>query len=400
VTGAADDDPSGIATYSQAGAQFGFGTLWTLFLTTPLMIAIQILSARIGQSSGHGLITNMKRQHGRPVLALLVTLLLVANIFNIAADIAAMGEALRLVVGGPEFGYSAIFAAVMLGLQLFVPYAAYARMLKWLTLVLFVYVAAALSLTIDWGAVLRAFILPPLRFDSSYMTMIVAVLGTTISPYLFFWQAGQEVEDARLASNSSERDDAAANQARIGLDTTVGMLVSNIVAAAIVITTAGTLHAHGLTDIQTSGEAAAALRPIAGEFAFLLFALGIVGTGLLAVPVLAGSAAYAVAELFDWPSSLSDKPMRARGFYGVIVFAMLVGIAVDYAPIDPVRMLVWSAVVNGVVAAPMMIFLMRLTNDPKAVGLPLPGVGLRLLGWTATAFMAGIVLFLGWTLFF
>lgn len=397
VTGAADDDPSGIATYSQAGAQFGFATLWTICLTTPLMIAIQVLSARIGQSSGQGLIANMRRHYGRSVLGPLVALLVAANVFNIAADIAAMGEALRLVVGGPQFGLSVLFTMVMLLLQLFVPYQRYAKILKWLTLVLLVYVGAALSLAIDWTAVVRALVLPQIQFSAPYLMMIVALLGTTISPYLFFWQAAQEVEDARLAAGLNPQPSATEEQRRIGFDTSVGMIASNLVAAFIIITTAAALHTHGVTDIETSAQAAEALRPVAGQFAFLLFALGIVGTGLLAVPVLAGSSAYAVGELFAWRASLAEAPSRARRFYAVIVSAMGAGILIDWIDVDPVRMLVWSAVINGVVAVPMMIFLMRLTSDPEAVGAPLPGIALRTLGWLATLFMAAVVFALGWT---
>ncbi len=401
VTGAADDDPSGIATYSQAGAQFGYATLWTLFLTIPLMIAVQIISARVGAASGKGLIANIARHHGRPLLVTLVAMLFAANVFNIAADIAAMGEALRLVVGGPPNGHALVFALVTLLLQLFVPYRRYAEFLKWSTLVLFVYVAAALTLAVPWRQVARAFVFPDIRLTSDYLLIVVAVLGTTISPYLFFWQAAQEVEEAHRAVSPRRRTSAAKAQhmavERIFVDTTVGMIFSNLVAGFIVITAAAALHANGVTEIRTAAEAAEALRPVAGDLTFALFAIGIIGTGLLAVPVLAGSVAYAAAELFAWQSSLELMPWRASGFYGTIVLAVGLGVAIDYMDADPIRMLVWSAVVNGIVAVPMMAMLMRLTHVPEAIGLPLPGRALRWLGWAATLVMGAVVLALAWT---
>src|SRR5262245_6119857 len=308
VTGAADDDPSGIATYSQAGAQFGYGLLWTVFLTTPFMIAIQLVSAHIGRVTGKGIAANIKQLYPRPFVVALVGLLLIANTINIAADLAAMGEAAFLIVGGLRHEHALIFAAVSVLLQVFVPYRRYAPILKCLTLVLFAYIAVAFIVQISPREVLMNTFVPRLSLDREYLLLVVAVLGTTISPYLFFWQASQEVEEMRnnrvhprLPLKILSRG-GRGEFTRMTIDTTAGMLLSNVVAYFIILATASTLHTHGITRIETAAQAAEALRPIAGDAAFLLFALGIVGTGLLAIPVLAGSAAYAVAELFGWPA--------------------------------------------------------------------------------------------------
>ena len=320
VTGAADDDPSGIATYSQAGAQFGYGLLWTVFLTTPFMIAIQLVSAHIGRVTGKGIAANAKQFYPLPLVLVPVLLLVIANTINIAADLAAMGEALYLVIGGLKHEHALIFAAVSVLLQVFVPYRRYAPILKFLTLVLFLYVAVAFTIEIPWREVFVGTLLPTISLDRDYLLLVVAVLGTTISPYLFFWQASQEVEEMRRERSRPRRPlkiltrGGGREMTRISIDTTVGMIFSNLIAYFIILATASTLHAHGITDIQTAGEAAEALRPIAGNLAFLLFALGIIGTGLLAIPVLAGSGAYAVAELFGWPSTLEAKFPEAVGF--------------------------------------------------------------------------------------
>ncbi|NVE01870.1 NRAMP family divalent metal transporter [Massilia sp. BJB1822] len=396
ITGAADDDPSGIATYSQAGAQFGFGLLWTMLLTYPLMVGIQMASASIGRVSGRGLAGNMRRHCPPWLLHSIVLLLLLANTINIAADIAAMGEAARLVLGGRPQLYALGFGLLSLLLQLLLPYQRYARLLKWLTLALLAYMATVLVVQVPWGAALRAALLPQLVWERGYLTTVVALFGTTISPYLFFWQAAQEVEELRADPAAAPLRQApqhsAAELRRIRLDTLVGMGFSNLVALSIMLTTAVTLHAQGVRDISSSAQAAAALRPLAGELAFALFSLGIIGTGLLAIPVLAGSAAYAVAGAFNWRSSLELRPRAARKFYAIIAAATLAGVGIGFLPIDPIQALYWSAVINGVIAVPIMAVTMLLASRPAVMG-PLPlAPWLRVLGWLCTAAMALAVL--------
>ena len=395
ITGAADDDPSGIATYSQAGAQYGYGLLWSVLFTTPLMIGIQVVSARIGRVTGHGLAANIRMQFPRPLLHAIVSLLLVANTINIAADLGAMGDALRLLVGGRSSVYVILFALVSLTLQIFVPFPRYAPILKWLTLALFAYVGTVLVVHVPieaFGEVL----LPHPVFERDYVAMLVAVLGTTISPYLFFWQASQEVEEQRAAPGDEPLrgapQQAAVHLRRIWFDTAIGMVFSNLIAFCIMLTTAVTLHVSGVTDVQTSGQAAEALRPLAGEFAFLLFAAGIVGTGLLAVPVLAGSAAYAVAESFRWPIGLGLPLAKARGFYCILTVATLLGVAIDFSGVDSIKMLIWAAIVNGVISVPIMVVMMLLAVRPAVMGRFVIGRRLHALGWFATAVMAAAVL--------
>jgi len=395
VTGAADDDPSGIATYSQAGAQFGFSLLWTVFLTTPFMIAIQLVSAEIGRVTGKGIAANAQEIAPKWAVLGLVVLLLVANTVNIAADIAAMGEALYLLAGGLKHEHTLIFAAASVMLQVFVPYHRYASLLKWMTLVLFAYVAMIFSVHISWGEVLFGTLIPVISFKADYLTLVVAVLGTTISPYLFFWQASQEVEEmhrGRRAKPLKRSKDGKSEITRITRDTIIGMIISNIISYAIVLTTAATLHTHGVTNIQTAADAANALRPIAGEFAFLLFAVGIIGTGMLAVPVLAGSAAYAVGDLFGWRSTLEARFPEAFGFYAIIFAATLIGFALTFTSIDPIKMLVWSAVINGFVAVPLMAIMMIIVSKTEAMGRFRAKGKLVILGWAATALMAVTVL--------
>ena len=395
ITGAADDDPSGIATYSQAGAQFGYSMLWTVVFTLPLMAAIQIVSARIGYVTGRGLAANIKSQFPRWLLLAVVGMLLLANTLNIAADIAAMAEALRLVFGGSSHVYAVSFGLLCLVLQVFLSYAAYVRWLKWLTLALLSYVAVAFSLHIDWSQVVRLLVWPQLDLNHDMLLMVVAVFGTTISPYLFFWQAALEMEDANDGAGQPHSvREVRRHLRRIKWDTVIGMSFSNLVAFFIILSTAATLHASGVRDIQTSAQAAQALRPLAGEFSFILFSLGIIGTGLLAVPVLAGSAAYAVAEAAGWQGSLSlrlDKG-EGRGFYGVVAAATLGGVALCFAPIDPVRQLFWSAVLNGVIAVPIMAVMMLLASRRATMGEHVIGKRLRALGWLATAVMTATVL--------
>ena len=391
ITGAADDDPSGIATYSQAGAQFGYSMLWSLVLTLPLMAAIQIVSARIGYVTGQGLAANFKRAFPRPVLLVLVGLLLVANTLNIAADIAAMAAALRLLVGGSAHLYALAFGLASALMQVFLPYQGYVRWLKWLTLALLAYVGVVMVLGLDWGEVLVRALRPDIQWNRDTLLMLVALLGTTISPYLFFWQAGQEMEDrSNGAGEPHTVQEVKRHLRRIKVDTNIGMGFSNLIAFFIMLTTAATLHAAGVTDIQTSAQAVEALRPLAGEHAALLFALGIIGTGLLAVPVLAGSAAYAVAEVAGWRGSLSLKLERGegRGFYGVVATATLGGVALCFTPVDPVRELIWSAVFNGITAVPIMVAMMVLASRPAIMGSHVIGPRLRLMGWAATGVMA------------
>ncbi len=396
ITGAADDDPSGIATYSQAGAQFGFSMLWTMVFTLPLMAAIQIVSARIGYVTRRGLAANVKASFPRWVLFAVVGMLLVANTLNVAADIAAMAEALRLLVGGSAHVYAVTFGLLCLVLQVFLPYQTYVRWLKWLTLALLAYVAVVFTLHLDWWQIAREIVQPRLPLGTrghDVLLTVVAVFGTTISPYLFFWQAAQEMEDTSGADPHTPHD-VRHHLRRIKIDTMIGMTFSNLIAFFIILSTAATLHAAGVTDIQTSAQAAEALRPIAGDFTFLLFSLGIIGTGLLAVPVLAGSAAYAVAEAAGWRGSLSlrfDKN-EGRGFYGVITASTLGGVILCFTPMDPVKELFWSAVLNGVIAVPIMSVMMLLATRADVMGANVIGPRLRWLGWIATAVMAVIVI--------
>jgi NRAMP (natural resistance-associated macrophage protein)-like metal ion transporter len=401
VTGAADDDPSGIATYSQAGAQFGYGLLWTVFLTTPFMIAIQLVSAYIGRVTGKGLAANVKELAPRWAVLLLVFLLVAANIFNIAADIAAMGEALSLVIGGLNHEHALIFAATSTLLQVFVPYRRYAPFLKFLTFVLFAYVATALTVKVPWGQAMLEAIWPQPTINTDYILMVVAVLGTTISPYLFFWQASQEVEEmnqGRVDRPLRELTKGGYLELdRIKIDTTIGMVFSNVIAFFIILTTASVLHHHGVTNINSATQAAEALRPLAGNFTFLLFALGIIGTGLLAIPVLAGSAAYGVAEAFGWPATLEAKAPDAVGFYTIIATATVIGFGLGFTGIDAIHMLVWSAVLNGIVAVPIMAMMMVIVSNAQTMGRFKARTWLVVLGWIGTALMGVAVIALFWS---
>jgi NRAMP (natural resistance-associated macrophage protein)-like metal ion transporter len=396
ITGAADDDPSGIATYSQAGAQFGFNMLWTVVLTFPFMVGIQMVSARIGCVTGMGLAANIRRAYSRWLLYGIVLLLLAANIINIAADIAAMGEAMRLVTGwGSAHYYSLGFGFLCLSLQIFLPYRKYVRYLKWLTFGLLAYVATVFAIHVPWHEVLISTMMPTFEWNNDSVTLIVAVFGTTISPYLFFWQASQEVEERRISTTLQapyrEAEDYGAHLKRIKVDTIIGMGFSNLVAFCIILTTATTLVTHGIANIQTSAQAAEALRPLAGEFAFLLFALGIIGTGLLAVPVLAGSAAYAVTESFDWPNGLDLNILKAREFYAIILLATIGGMLLNFTPIDPIKALFWSALINGVIAVPIMAVMMLLAHEPRIMGSVTLSRRHTVVGWAGVAVMLAAV---------
>jgi len=400
VTGAADDDPSGIATYSQAGAQFGYALLWTVFLTIPFMIAIQLVSAQIGRVTGKGLAANVMQMTPRWLVVALVCLLVAANTFNIAADIAAMGEALSLVIGGLSHEHALIFAATSTLLQVFVPYHRYAPVLKLLTLTLFAYVATAFTVEIPWSTALLASVWPRAHVNADYLLMVVAVLGTTISPYLFFWQASQEVEEMKGKARRPLRELSRGGDPeldRIKIDTTVGMILSNTIAFFIILTTASVLNANGVTNIDSATEAAEALRPLAGDFTFALFALGIIGTGLLAIPVLAGSAAYAVSEAFGWRATLEAKAPDAVQFYSIIAAATVIGFALGFTGIDPIHMLVWSAVLNGIVAVPIMAMMMAIVSNERLMGRFKARSWLVALGWMGTAVMAVAVVALLWS---
>jgi len=396
ITGAADDDPSGIATYSQAGAQFGYGLLWTVFLTLPFMIAIQLVSAQIGRVTGKGLAANVLRVAPRWIVMGLIALLVIANTFNIAADIAAMAEALSLVIGGLNHEHALIFAAGSTLLQVFVPYRRYSPVLKFLTLTLFAYVATAFTVHIPWSTALLAMVWPKANISGDYFLMVVAVLGTTISPYLFFWQASQEVEEMNQGTPDKPLRDLRSGGdpeiARIKADTILGMVLSNGIAFFIILTTAAVLNANGVTNIASATQAAEALRPLAGEFTFALFALGIIGTGLLAIPVLAGSAAYGVAEVFGWHATLEAKPEKAVGFYTIIAAATIIGFGLGFTGISAIHMLVWSAVLNGIVAVPIMAMMMLIVSSSTIMGRFRARSWLIALGWLGTAIMALAVL--------
>ena len=395
VTGAADDDPSGIATYSQAGAQIGMPILWTMLLTWPLMSAIQMVSAQIGRVTGRGLAANMRKYYGVKLVTPMVLLLLVANIFNLGADISAIGAAASLVTGMSAHVFAVGLTLASVLLQIFIPYHRYVNILKWLTFVLFAYVGVVFFVPIAWKEMLRGTFLPRFDISVSYVTAFIALLGTTISPYLFFWQASQEVEEVKahrdvhaLLRAPNEAPDALK---QIKKDTLLGMGFSNLIAYFIILATAATLHAHGITKIETSEQAAEALRPIAGEWCFLLFALGIIGTGLLALPVLAGSAAFAVGEAMRFRTSLEAKPSQVKRFYSVLILATLLGVVLIYVGLNPIRALYWSAVLNGIISAPIMIVVMIMASRRKIMGNFTISPTWRWLGWAATLLMSAAV---------
>ncbi len=391
ITGASDDDPSGIATYSQVGAQFGYALLWTMLVSYPLMAAIQEICARIGRVTGCGIAANLRKSYSKPLLYSVLALMSVANVFNLGADIGAMGAALQLIVPGKIGLFTLAFGIASLIAVLFIPYSTYVGYLKWLTLSLFAYVGVVFFVHVPWSTVVQATLIPHVQITKEYLTALIAVLGTTISPYLFFWQASQEVEEVR--NNRGEKAlKRAPSQARyqldrIHLDTYLGMAFSNIVAFFIILTAASTLHVHGITDISTSAQAATALEPLAGRFAFVLFVCGIVGTGLLAIPVLAASAAYGIGEACQWQVSLERKPKQAVRFYAVIAAATLIGLGLNFLHIDPVRALFWAAILNGLVAAPLMAVIMMVASSQKVMGnFVIPGY-LKAMGWLATGVM-------------
>ena len=398
VTGAADDDPSGIGTYSQVGAQFGYGMAWTMFFSFPLLVSIQAICARIGATTGMGIAQNLRLHYPPALLRAVVLALLVANVINLGADLGAMGAVLALVIPGPVLVFTAAFGVISVVLEVGLSYTRYARVLKWTTLSLFSYVAVVFVAQVPWGQAIASTLVPSFTFDQDHAMALVAIFGTTISPYLFFWQAGQEVEEQHRRHvkplHVSPRT-AGAELARIRTDTLVGMGFSHLAALFIIFATAATLHANGVTQITSAAQAAEALRPIAGQFAFALFALGIIGTGLLAVPVLAGSAAYAVSETFGWTEGLDRRPREAKAFYGVIALATMGGVALNFIGIDPMSALYWAAVVNGLLAPPLMVVTMLIARNPAVMGELVMGRRLEFGGWLATAVMwvvAGVFL--------
>lgn len=396
ITGASDDDPSGIATYSQAGAQLGYGLCWTMLYTLPLMAAVQMVSARIGRTTGHGIAGVLREHYPNGLLQTVVVLLLTANVLNLGADLGAMADALDLLLPGPRWLYVALFSGICVYMQLVLQYARYVAVLKWLTLSLFAYLGVVIFAHVSWRDLGVALAVPHVDFSGAGLTTLVALFGTTISPYLFFWQAAEEAEDLhafprrRDLLHAPEQGTRALH--RIEVDTLVGMSFSNLVALAIMVTTAAVLHPNGIIDIQTSAQAAEALRPLAGPFSAMVFALGIIGTGLLAVPVLAGSAAYAVGEARRWPVGFGRRILEARAFYGTVALATLVGMVISLGAVDPIRALYWSAVVNGVIAVPVMAVMMLAAARSDVMGAFAVRGPLKLLGWAATACMLLAVL--------
>jgi Mn2+/Fe2+ NRAMP family transporter len=391
ITGASDDDPSGIATYSQVGAAFGYGLSWTLLFSYPLMVAIQMISARIGRTTGHGIAGVLRLHYSTWLLQWIVVLLLIANIVNLGADLGAMADALALLLPGPKWLYVLLFSVICVAMQLLLQYTRYVAVLKWFTLSLFAYFAVLAVAHVNWGQLASNLVLPRPVWTSAYLTAVVAVFGTTISPYLFFWQSDEEVEDMHVHPRRLDLFDAPEQGPkalhRIEVDTLAGMGLSNLVALAILATTAATLHAGGIVDIETSAQAAQALRPIAGPFAALFFTVGLIGTGLLAVPVLAGSAAYAIGEARSWPVGFTRKMQEAKAFYATIAVATLIGMVINFTSINPIKALYWSAVLNGVVAVPVMFVMMKIVSRPDIMGKFAAKGWLRALGWMATAVM-------------
>ncbi len=401
ITGAADDDPSGVSTYSVAGASFGFGQLWTPIFSFPLMSAVQLMCARLGLVTGLGLAGVIRKRYSRRVLWSACALLAVANTFNIGADLGGMAAAMEMMTGLRAYIWLPLFAALIIALLIWSSYRFIARAFKWLTLVLFAYVAAAFLAHPDWGSVLRATLVPHVEWNARYLATFVAVMGTTISPYLFFWQAAEEVEEERAMGRLSlhARRGATDEELRAArADVLTGMAFAGVVMYFIILTTGATLHASGRHDIETAAEAAEALRPLAGDAAYLLFTLGLVGTGMLGVPVLAGSAAYTIAEAMHWRGSLNDRPHLARKFYAVLAAAVILGLGLDYLGLNAVKMLFWAAVLNGVLAPPLVALVTLLTSDPKVMGNRVNSPVLRWLGWvTATVmFAASAVMIFLW----
>jgi NRAMP (natural resistance-associated macrophage protein)-like metal ion transporter len=393
TTGASDDDPSGIATYSQTGARYGFRFLWLAVFTFPLAAVVQEMCARIGLVTGKGLAANIKQEYSRKVLAVATTLLLAANVFNIGADFGAMAQGAQLLFPGASFILLVLFFGfISLLLQVFTTYARYAKYLKYLALVLLSYVASALFIHFDWHELLHHAITPQLHFSKNELFLVCGILGTTISPYLFFWQTSQEVEEEILKGEKTIRERKAAARPRtirkMRADVWVGMLLSNVVMFFIIAACAATLFAKGITNIDSAADAARALRPFAGNFAYGLVAIGIIGTGMLAIPVLAGSASYAVSESMGWKFGLYRKLKHAYAFYGVIIIAMVLGMLFNFLGLDPIRALIYSAVANGIVAPVILFFVVRLSSDKRLMGKHANHPVTAVIGWIVTVLMA------------
>ncbi len=391
ITGASDDDPSGIATYSQAGAQLGFSIPWVMLFSYPLMSAVQEISARIGRITGHGIAGNLCRHYPNWLLQSIIALLFIANTFNIGADLAAMGNIAEILTGAPHTLFVIFFGVLCVTMQIFMEYSRYVAVLKWTTISLFAYFGTLVMVHLPWNEVVRGIFIPRLEWNLDFFTSLTAVLGTTISPYLFFWQSSQEAEDERVDPDKKPLvkapKDGPEEIHRIRLDTYIGMAFANLVALAIILTTAATLHQNGTTNIESAQQAAEALKPIAGPFAFVVFSIGIIGTGLLAVPVLAGSSAYAVGESRRWKVGLGRKPKEAQAFYMIVALAGLVGIILNFTPINPIKALYWSAVLNGIVSGPVMVVMMLMARNQKIMGKFCIGRGLTIVGWIATVVM-------------
>ena len=390
ITGCADDDPSGISTYSMAGAAFGYGLLWTALVSFPLMVTVQTMCGRLGMVTGRGLAGVVRRRYSRWVLWGSCALLLIANVFNIAADLGGMGSATEMITGVPSLVWTPLYAGVMVGFLFFSSYRQIARIFKWITLVLLAYVVTAFFAGVNWHDALLATVQPHWVWSRTYLSVLVGILGTTISPYLFFWQASQEVEEERAQGRTLAQRRGATDEdlRRLRVDVITGMFASNFIMYFIILTTAATLHTHGSVQIETARQAAEALRPLAGNAAYLLFTLGLIGTGMLGVPVLAGSCAYAISEAASWRGSLEKKPRRAKSFYAVIAAAMAIGLAVNYAGLDAVKMLFWSAVLNGILAPPLILIIVLLTSDPRVMGERVNSRTQQILGWLTFAIMA------------
>ena len=390
ITGAADDDPSGISTYSVTGASFGYMPLWTALFSFPLMAAVQLMCARLGLVTGRGLAGVVRHYYPRWVLWSACALLIVANVFNIGADLGGIAEATEMMTGIKSYYWTPLYTLLIISLLFFSSYRQFARIFKWLTLVLFAYIAAAFLARPDWHSVLRATFVPRVEWSSKFLATVVGILGTTISPYLFFWQASQEVELERAQGRATvkQREGATVKELRAArTDVFTGMFFSNLVMYFIILTTAATLHAHGQTHIETAKQAAEALRPLAGSGAYLLFTLGLIGTGILAVPVLAGSAAYAVSEAASWRGTLEDRPRLSPRFYALIAVAMLLGLGLDFVGFNAVKTLFYSAVLNGVLAPPLIVLVVLLTSKSKIMGNRVSSRPLRYFGWATAAIM-------------
>jgi NRAMP (natural resistance-associated macrophage protein)-like metal ion transporter len=390
ITGAADDDPSGISTYSVAGASFGYMPLWTALFSFPLMAAVQLMCARLGLVTGRGLAGVVRRYYPRWVLWSACALLIVANVFNIGADLGGMAEATEMMTGIKSYFWTPVYTILIISLLFFTTYRQFARIFKWMTMVLFAYIVAAFLARPDWPTVLIATFVPRVEWSSAFLATFVGILGTTISPYLFFWQASQEVEDERALGRTTikQREGATARELKVArTDVFTGMFFSNLVMYFIILTTAATLNAHGQTNIETARQAAEALRPFAGDAAYLLFTIGLIGTGILAVPILAGSAAYAVSEAAGWRGTLEDRPQLSRKFYALIAVAMLLGLALDFFGFNAVKMLFYSAVLNGLLAPPLIVLVVLLTSNSKIMGNRVSSRPLRYVGWAAAVIM-------------